>query len=96
MNINDWKRSPMQYPDSRKTLLERMDKAFSLFSQEADKLSVLLAATPDPYSWTLYHDLIRQKTVELVAYERYRKIQEELFTLIDPPKPELRRESSVG
>ena len=86
----------MQYSNNRKILLDRMDKAFGLFSQEAEKLSVLLASNPDPSSWTLYHDLIRQKTVELVAYERYRRIQEELFTLIDPPKPDMRRESSVS
>lgn len=96
MSMNDWKKSPMQYSNNRKILLDRMDKAFAVYSQEAEKLSVLLASNPDPPSWTLYHDLIRQKTVELVAYERYRKIQEELFTLIDSPKLELRRESSVS
>jgi len=43
-------------------LLERMDKAFGVFSLEAEKLSVLLAATRDPSSWTSYHELLRQKT----------------------------------
>ena len=96
MSINDWKKSPTQYSNNQKILLDRMDKAFGLFSQEAEKLSVLLASNSDPSSWTLYHDLIRQKAAELAAYERYRKIQEELFRLIDPPKPEVRRESSVS
>ncbi len=86
----------MQYPDNREILLERMDKAFGLFYQEAEKLSLLLAAKRDPSSWTSYHDLIKQKTLELVAYEQYRKTQEKLFTLINPPKPEVRRESSVS
>jgi hypothetical protein len=92
----DWKRNAAPHVGNRRILLERMDKAFGIFSQESEKLSVLLAAEPDPSSWTLYHDLIRQKTVELVAYEKYRKIQEELFSLIEPPKPELRHESSVS
>src|SRR5579862_5165582 len=74
MSITDWNRVSMPFSDNQKILLERMDKAFGLFSQEAEKLSVLLAAKRDPSSWTSYHDLIRQKTVELVAYERYRKI----------------------
>ena len=73
-----------------------MDQAFGLFSHEAEKLSVLLAATRDPSSWSSYHELLRQKTAELVAYEQYRKIQEELFALISAPTPELRRESSVS
>ena len=77
-------------------LLERMDKAFGVFSQEAEKLSVLLAATRDPSSWTSYHELLRQKTAELVAYERYRKIQEELFATIGAPEPQARPESSVS
>jgi hypothetical protein len=96
MSMSDWKEGPMQYPRNQEILLERMDKAFGHFSEEADKLSVLLAAKRDPFSWTSYHDLIRQKTLELVAYEQYRKIQEELFALINPPKPEVRRESSVS
>ncbi len=86
----------MQLLENRQILLARMDKAFGLYSHEAEKLSVLLAETRDPSSWTSYHDLLRQRTVELVAYEQYRKLQEELFTSISPPKAEVRRESSVG
>jgi hypothetical protein len=82
--------------NQQRFLLERMDQAFGLFSHEAEKLSVLLAATRDPSSWSSYHELLRQKTAELVAYEQYRKIQEELFALISAPTPELRRESSVS
>jgi hypothetical protein len=75
----------MQVTDNREVLVERMDKAFGLFFQEAEKLSMLLAAKRDPSSWTSYHDLLRQRTREVVAYERYQKIQHELFRLIDPP-----------
>jgi hypothetical protein len=85
----------MQYSQNRKILLARMDKAFGDYSQEAEKLSVLLAETRDTSSWSLYHELLRQRTVEVAAYEQYRRIQEELFTLINAPKPEERHESSV-
>jgi hypothetical protein len=71
--------------DNRKILVTRMDDAFSDYSHEAEKLSVLLAKRRDRFSWTSYHDLLRQRTVEVVAYERYRNIRDELFALINPP-----------
>lgn len=80
----------------RRMLLTRMDKAFSDYSQTAEQLSVLLAEARDPSSWTCYHDLLRQRTVELVAYEKYRKLMEELFSLIAPPEPQHRPQSSVN
>jgi hypothetical protein len=76
-------------------LLTRMDKAFSDYSNEAEQLSALLAGPRDPFSWTLYHNLIRQRTAEVVAYEKYRSIKDELFTLINPPAAPHRPESSV-
>jgi hypothetical protein len=81
---------------NRKILLTRMDEAFSNYSHEAEKLSVLLAETRDPFSWTSYHELLKQQTVEIVAYEKYRKIKDELFKLINPPVPQDRVESSVS
>jgi hypothetical protein len=81
---------------NRKILLERMDKAFGEYCHQAEKLSVMLAEPRDPHSWTLYHDLQKQRTAEIVAFEQYRKIKEELFSLMTPPKAEDRRESSVG
>jgi hypothetical protein len=48
---------------------------------------VLLAGARDPSSWTSYHDLLKQRTTELVAYEKYRKLMEELFSLIAPLEP---------
>ena len=47
-------RIPIEYAfsENRRILLARMDKAFGDYSQEAEKLSVLLAATTDPPSWT--------------------------------------------
>ncbi len=86
----------MQYQDNQNVLLERMDKAFGRFYQEAEKLSSLLATKRDPSSWTSYHDLIRQKNMELYAYEHYRQTQERLFSLIGPPKSDMRPESSVS
>lgn len=89
MKTSDWRCLPLQVTGDREVLLERMDQAFGLFFQEAEKLSVLLLAKRDPTSWTSYHDLLKQRTAEAVAYERYQKIQHELFRLIDPPAPQL-------
>lgn len=86
----------MQELADRKALLMRMDDAFSVYSREAEKLIVLLAEPRDPSSWTLYHDLFRQRTAEVVAYEKYRKIKDELFTLIHPPPPQDRPGSSIN
>jgi hypothetical protein len=77
-------------------LLDRMDQAFGDYSQQAERLSVLLAKPMGASSWTLYHDLQRQRTAETVAYERYRKLQEELFARIAPPAVPQRPESSVA
>jgi hypothetical protein len=81
---------------NRKRLLETMDRAFSDYSQEAERLSVLLAEPIDPSSWTAYHSLLKQRTAEVIAYEKYRNLKDELFSLIDPPGPLDRRESSVN
>jgi hypothetical protein len=86
----------MQEPGNRRTLLVRMDKAFSDYSHEAEKLSVLLAEPEDPSSWSLYHNLLKQRTAEIAAYETYRRIKDQLFTLINPPRPDNRPESSVN
>lgn len=66
----------------------RMDDAFCVYSREAEKLSMLLAGSRDLSSWTLYHDLLKQRATEVVAYEKYRNIKDELFTLINPPPTE--------
>jgi len=81
---------------TQNVLLTRMDIAFSDYSREAENLSVLLAEPRDPLSWSSYHDLLRQRTAEVVAYEKYRKIKDELFGLINPPAAPDRRESSVS
>jgi hypothetical protein len=76
-------------------LLDRMDKAFVDYSQQAERLSALLSKPMGASSWTLHHDLQKQRTAETVAYERYHKLQEELFALIAPAVPD-RPESSVA
>jgi hypothetical protein len=86
----------MEESGSRIMLLARMDKAFCDYSREAEQLSALLAEPKDPFSWTLYHDLLRQRTAEVVAYEKYRSIKDELFTLISPPTAPHRPKSSVN
>jgi hypothetical protein len=77
-------------------LLARMNKAFSDYFHEAEKLSVLLSEPRDLSSWSSYHDLLKQRTAEVVAYESYRRIKDELFTLIDPPPPQDRPQSNVN
>jgi hypothetical protein len=73
-------------------LLTRMDTAFSEYARESEQLSVLLSKTKSLPGWTSYNELLRQRTVEVVAYEQYRRIQDELFKRIVPPtvdeKPE--------
>ena len=69
-------------------LRSRMDDAFCVYSREAEKLSALLGGPRDPSSWTLYHDLLKQRITEAVTYEKYRNIKDELFTLINPPPTE--------
>jgi hypothetical protein len=86
----------MQDLGNRRMLLVRMDKAFSDYSQEAEKLSVLLAEPADLSSWSLYHNLLKQRTAEIAAYETYRRIEDQLFALINPPAPQDRPESSVS
>ena len=68
-----------------KILLTRMDTAFCEYSRESEKLSVLLSEHKDLPGWTSYHELLRQRTAEVVAYEQYRRIQDELFKRIVPP-----------
>ena len=88
--------SQMEQSGNRKILLARMDYAFSDYCHEAENLSVLLGAPRDTFSWTAYHDLLKQRDAEVAAYEKYRKIKDELFGLIDPPAAPDRRESSVN
>ena len=87
---------PIEELGNRKVLLTRMDNAFSDYFHEAEKLSMLLAEPRDPFSWTSYHDLLKQRTAEVVAFEKYRSIKDELFTLINPPAVPDRPESSVN
>ena len=86
----------MEVLSNCKTALTRMDDAFVDYSYEAEKLSVLLGKPRDPFSWTAYHDLLKQRTVEVVAYEKYRMVKDELFALINPPTAPDRHESSVN
>jgi len=80
---------------AKKILLARMDEAFTDCFRASERLSIFLADTQDPSSWSSYHELLKLRTVETVAFEKYRKIQEELFSHIHPPAAPLRNESSV-
>jgi hypothetical protein len=80
----------------RRELLRRMDEAFSDYSHKAEQLSVLLAETKDLSSWTSYNELVKQRSIEIVAYDRYRKLKDELFSLIPLPQIQDRPESSIN
>jgi hypothetical protein len=80
----------------QKMLLKRMDEAFSDYSHRAELLSVFLTESRDPSSWTSYHELLKLRTAEIVAYEKYSKIKDQLFSLIGPPVPQDRPKSSVN
>jgi hypothetical protein len=79
MSTSDWKRVPIQVTDNPEIL-----RLSVFFPRKPEKLGVLLAAKRNPSS-SSYQDLLRQRTTEVVAYEQYRKVQDELFRLIDPP-----------
>ena len=52
--------------------------------------------TETPRVGTAYHELLKQREAEVAAYAKYRNLKDELFTLINPPGPLNRRESSVN
>jgi hypothetical protein len=76
---------PADQDPGLKILLTRMDTAFSEYSRESEQLSVLLSKSKSLPGWTSYHELLRQRTAEVVAHEQYRRIQDELFKRIVPP-----------
>jgi|ERR1700684_2316449 hypothetical protein len=76
---------PTEQDPGLKILLTRMDSAFSEYARESEQLSVLLSKSKSLPGWTSYNDLLRQRTVEVVAHEQYRRIQDELFKRIVPP-----------
>lgn len=78
-----------------KILLSRLDEAFAECFRASEQLSTFLGAAQAPSSWSAYHELLKLRTQEIVAFEKYRKIEDELFSHIHPPADPLRNESSV-
>jgi hypothetical protein len=76
---------PAEQDPGLKILLTRMDTAFSEYARESEQLSVLLSKSKSLPGWTSYNELLRQRTVEVVAHEQYRRIQDQLFKRIVPP-----------
>jgi len=72
-----------------------MDEAFADCFRASEQLSICLGKAHDSSSWSTYHELLKLRTMETVAFEKYRKIQEELFANIHPPVAPDRHESSV-
>ena len=83
-NVHRRPEPPEQDP-GLEILLTRMDTAFSEYARESEQLSVLLSKSKSRPGWTSYNELLRQRTVEVVAHEQYRRIQDELFKRIVPP-----------
>ena len=77
-----------------KILLTRMDSAFAEYSRESEQLSVLLSKCKNLPGWSSYHELLRQRTAEVVAHEQYRRIRDELFKRITPPNADEGPDSS--
>jgi len=60
-------------------LVSDLSEAFSMFSNEAVKLSALLARSEVPVSPESYSDLQKQCIAEVQAFEEYLNRKEEIF-----------------
>ena len=63
-------------------LVSDLTDAFSLFSNEAVKLSVLLTRSEDPISPESYAALRKQSIVEVRAFEEYLNRKEEILAYL--------------
>ena len=60
-----------------------LSEAFSMFSNEAVKLSALLARSEVPVSPESYYDLRKQCIAEVEAFEEYLNRKEEIFAYLN-------------
>jgi len=63
-------------------LVSDLSDAFSVFSNEAVKLSVLLARSENPMSPESYSELRKQSIVEVLAFEEYLNRKEEILAYL--------------
>ena len=63
-------------------LIADLSEAFSMFSNEAAKLSILLAQSEAPVSLERYDELRTQSVAEVQAFEEYLNRKEEILTYL--------------
>jgi hypothetical protein len=63
-------------------LVSDLSEAFTVFSNEALRLSILLAHSEAPVSPESYHALQKQCTAEVQAFEEYLNRKEEIFAYL--------------
>jgi hypothetical protein len=63
-------------------LVSDLSEAFTVFSNEALSLSILLAHSKAPVSPESYHELQKQCTAEVQAFEEYLNRKEEIFSYL--------------
>jgi len=66
----------------RTDLVSDLSEAFSMFSNEAAKLSVLLARSEPPLSPERYLELRKQSIAEVQAFEEYLNRKEEILAYL--------------
>ena len=64
-------------------LVSNLSEAFSRFSNEAVKLSALLARSENPVSSESYYELHKQCIAEVQAFEEYLNQKEEIFAYLN-------------
>jgi hypothetical protein len=63
-------------------LVYDLSKAFSIFSNEAAKLRILLARSEAPVSPESYYELRKQSVAEVQAFEEYLNLKEEVLAYL--------------
>jgi hypothetical protein len=69
-------------------LVSNLSEAFSMFSNEAVKLSALLARSENPVSSESYYELHKQCIAEVQAFEEYLNQKEGIFAYLNVVLPE--------
>ena len=64
-------------------LVSNLSEAFSMFSNEAIKLSTLLARSENPVSSESYCELHKHCMAEVQAFEEYLNQKEEIFAYLN-------------
>jgi hypothetical protein len=74
--------SPVATENYLADLVSDLSKAFRMFSNEAAKLSILLARSEAPVSLERYDELRKQSFAEVQAFEEYLNRKEEILAYL--------------